>query len=106
MSVADDRASFVRPQVARRFRSDARLGITGGDHGREGSMPSAAVESTLDVALWFLDRARREDSYLPAQTLQRLLYMAQGFYAAGFHCRKPLPAPFVAPQLGPVERTD
>src|SRR3546814_15279512 len=68
-------------------------------------MPSAAVESTLDVALWFLDRARREDSYLQAQKLQRLLYLAQGFYAAGFHGRKLMPATFVAHELGPVEPT-
>src|SRR3546814_18975840 len=68
-------------------------------------MPSAAVESTLDVALWFLDRARREDSNLHAQKLQRLLYLAQGYYAAGFHGRKLMPATFVAHELGPVEPT-
>jgi hypothetical protein len=34
-------------------------------------MPDMVVESTFDVALWFQDRARRGDTYLQAQKLQR-----------------------------------
>lgn len=66
-------------------------------------MPKTVVESTLDVALWFLDRARLEDNYLQAQKLQRLLYLAQGYYAAKYYGRKLMPATFVAHEMGPME---
>ncbi|HAA91835.1 MAG: hypothetical protein CMM48_09770 [Rhodospirillaceae bacterium] len=66
-------------------------------------MPSSIVESTIDVAVWFLDRARHEDNYLQAQKLQRLLYIAYGLYGAQYHGRKLMPATFVAHELGPIE---
>lgn len=66
-------------------------------------MASAATESALDVAMWFVDRARLEDSYMQAQKLQRLLYLAQGLYAAAYHGRKLMPATFVAHEMGPLE---
>ncbi len=66
-------------------------------------MPVTVVESTFDVALWFQDRARREDTYLQAQKLQRLLYLAQGYYSAMNYGRKLMPAIFVAQDLGPIE---
>lgn len=66
-------------------------------------MSSCAVESTIDVAFWFLDRASSEDSYIQAQKLQRLLYIAQGCYAQEHYGRKLMPATFVTHDLGPVE---
>ena len=66
-------------------------------------MPDTVVESTFDVALWFQDRARREDTYLQAQKLQRLLYLAQGYYSAMNYGRKLMPAVFVAQEMGPIE---
>ena len=57
-------------------------------------MASCAVESTIDVALWFLNRASAEDSYIQAQKLQRLLYLAQGCYAQEYYGRKLMPAVF------------
>ena len=66
-------------------------------------MPVTVVESTFDVALWFQDRARREDTYLQAQKLQRLLYLAQGYYSAMNYGRKLMPAIFVAQEMGPIE---
>lgn len=66
-------------------------------------MPSAATESCFDVALWFVEQARIEDSYLQAQKLQRLLWLAQGHYAATYHGRKLMTATFVAKSVGPVE---
>jgi uncharacterized phage-associated protein len=66
-------------------------------------MSSCAVESTIDVAIWFLDRARLDDKYLQAQKLQRLLYIAYGFYGAKYHGRKLMPATFVTHELGPIE---
>jgi uncharacterized phage-associated protein len=66
-------------------------------------MSASAVESTIDVAVWFLDRARLDDDYLQAQKLQRLMYIAFGLYGAKFYERKLMPATFVAHELGPVE---
>ena len=66
-------------------------------------MPSSAVESVLDVALWFQDRARYENEHLQAQKLQRLLFVAQGQYAVQFYGRKLMPATFVAYEVGPLE---
>lgn len=66
-------------------------------------MASCAVESTIDVALWFLNRASAEDSYIQAQKLQRLLYLAQGCYAQEYYGRKLMPATFVTHDMGPVE---
>jgi uncharacterized phage-associated protein len=66
-------------------------------------MASPAAESTIDVALWFLNRASAEDGYLQAQKLQRLLYLAQGCYAQENYGRKLMPATFVTHDLGPVE---
>ena len=66
-------------------------------------MPSSAVESVLDVALWFQDRARYENEHLQAQKLQRLLFVAHGHYAIQFAGRKLMPATFVANEVGPLE---
>ena len=66
-------------------------------------MASCAVETTIDVAFWFLNRASAEDSYIQAQKLQRLLYLAQGCYAQENYGRKLMPATFVTHDMGPVE---
>lgn len=66
-------------------------------------MPATAANSTFDIALWFVERARSEDSYLQAQKLQRMLWLAQGQYAKTYHGRKLMPAVFVAQEVGPVE---
>lgn len=66
-------------------------------------MTVSAVSSVIDVALWFMDRARREDAYLQPQKLQRLLYIAQGSFAALHHGRKLMPAVFVAGETGPQD---
>lgn len=66
-------------------------------------MTSCAVESTIDVALWFLNRASSEDSYIQAQKLQRLLYVAQGCYSQENYGRKLMPATFVTHDMGPLE---
>lgn len=66
-------------------------------------MASCATQSTIDVAIWLVDRASAEDSYLQPQKLQRLLYLAQGHYAREHYGRKLTPATFVAHDMGPVE---
>ncbi len=64
-----------------------------------------AARAAFDVAAWFLDRARADDTHLPLQKLQRLLFVAQAAYAG----RTPdgtallMPALFVADELGPIE---
>jgi uncharacterized phage-associated protein len=65
------------------------------------SIPPAA-RTALDVATWFLDRARADDSHLPFQTLHRLLYLAQSHFAAEVGGML-MPAIFLAEDGGPVE---
>lgn len=64
-----------------------------------------AVDSTFDVAFWFLDRALDDKEYLQPQKLHRLLYLAQAYYAIAYNGRKLMPATFVADDLGPLEPT-
>lgn len=61
------------------------------------------VKSSVDVALWFYDQARKENDRLQPQMLQRILYIAQGSYAALYHGRKLMPAIFVAGETGPED---
>ena len=68
-------------------------------------MTVPVVKSTLDVALWFFDQGRREDLHVPAQKLQRLLWIAQALYAAETHGRMLMPAVFIAEETGPTEPT-
>lgn len=63
----------------------------------------AAIRSALDVAAWFDQRAARDGARLAPVKLQRLLYFAQGFYAARHDGRRLMPAVFVAGELGPIE---
>lgn len=61
-----------------------------------------AVHTSLDVAMWLLDRARADDCHLPFQKLQRLLYLAQSLFAAQTGGTL-MPAVFVADEHGPIE---
>jgi uncharacterized phage-associated protein len=61
-----------------------------------------AVRTALDVAIWFLDRARADDYHLPFQKLHRLLYLAQSLFAAQTGGML-MPAIFLAEDAGPVE---
>ena len=65
-------------------------------------MPSD-VNNAFDVAFWFADTALNENEYLQQQKLQRLLYIAQGYYAIVHKGRKLMPAVFVADAAGPIE---
>lgn len=67
-------------------------------------MPSA-VKSSFDVAFWFLDTALNNNEYLAPQKLQRLMFLAQAYYAAFHRGRKLIPALFVADEMGPLEPT-
>lgn len=63
----------------------------------------AATQSAIDVAFWFADHALNQNEYLQPQKLQRLLFLAQAYYAVAFNGSKLMPAVFVADELGPVE---
>ncbi|HIJ62088.1 MAG TPA: hypothetical protein HPQ04_05290 [Rhodospirillaceae bacterium] len=64
---------------------------------------AAAVESSFDVAFWLMDRAFGDNEYLQPQKLQRLMFLAQAYYAVAYHGRPLMPAVFVADEFGPIE---
>lgn len=68
-------------------------------------MRPTAVESTFEVAFWFLDRAIEDGEYLQPQKLQRLMYLAQAYFGVLQNGAKLMPATFVAADEGPIEPT-
>ncbi len=64
-----------------------------------------AVRSSLDVAIWFCERAESAHRPMPAIKLQQLLYLAQTEYAKKTGGRKLMPATFLAAPFGPLEPT-
>lgn len=66
-------------------------------------MASAAVQSSFDVAFWFVDRALDDNEYLQPQKLQRLMFLAQAYFAVAYNGRMLMPAIFVADEFGPIE---
>lgn len=63
----------------------------------------ADLDSAFDVAFWFSDTALHENEYLQPQKLQRLLFLAQAYYAVAYDGRALFPAVFVAEEMGPIE---
>jgi uncharacterized phage-associated protein len=68
-------------------------------------MRPTAVDSSFEVAFWFLDRAIEDGEYLQPQKLQRLMYLAQAYFGVLQHGAKLMPATFVARDEGPIEPT-
>ena len=66
-------------------------------------MTAPHVRSAFDVAFWLLDQALNHNEYLQPQKVQRLLYLAQGYYAVAYSGQALMPAVFVAEEMGPVE---
>lgn len=62
-----------------------------------------AVSTSFDIAIWFLDRARAEDTYLQPRFLQCLLFLAQAHYAAAHEGRALMPSYFVMDDSGPMD---
>jgi uncharacterized phage-associated protein len=62
-----------------------------------------AVPTSFDIAIWFLDRARADDTYLQPRKLQCLLFLAQAHYAAGHEGWPLMPAFFVVDDSGPLD---
>ncbi len=65
-------------------------------------MPSA-VDSSFDIALWFIDTALEQNEYLQPQKLHRMLFLAQAYFLVAFGGKKLMPAVFVAEEIGPIE---
>jgi uncharacterized phage-associated protein len=63
----------------------------------------SAVESSFDVAVWFVARARAEHQDMSALRLQRLLYLAQAYFAGSTHGARLMPSMFVGSSAGPIE---
>lgn len=63
----------------------------------------AAVDSSFDVAFWFMDRALSENQYLQPMKLQRLMFLAQAYYAVLNPGTRLMPSIFVADLMGPLE---
>jgi uncharacterized phage-associated protein len=61
------------------------------------------TETAIDVAFWFSDHALNQNEYLQPQKLQRLLFLAQAYYAVAYEGRTLMPAVFVADDMGPIE---
>lgn len=70
---------------------------------RNYSILPADVDSAFDIAFWFADTALNANEYLQPQKLQRLLFLAQGYYVVAYNKRKLMPAHFVADEIGPIE---
>ena len=68
-------------------------------------MPQTAVDSSFEVAFWFLDRGVEDGEYLQPQKLHRLMYLAQAYFGALQNGAKLMPATFIAKEEGPVEPT-
>ena len=62
-----------------------------------------AAPTSFDIAIWFLDRARAEDTYVQPRMLQCLLFLAQAHYAAAHEGRPLMPAFFVVDDSGPLD---
>ena len=62
-----------------------------------------AAPTSFDIAIWFLDRARAEDTYLQPRKLQCLLFLAQAHFAAAHEGRALMPSFFVIDDSGPLD---
>ena len=63
----------------------------------------AAVDSSFDVAIWFMDWALADNLYMQPMKLQRLLYLAQSYYTVIYPGKCLMSSVFVADLLGPLE---
>ena len=63
----------------------------------------SVVPTSFDIAIWFLDRARTEDTYLQPRKLQCLLFLAQAHFSAAHDGRCLMPAFFVIDDSGPMD---
>jgi uncharacterized phage-associated protein len=66
-------------------------------------MASCAVESSFDVAQWFIERALNDGEYLQPRKLHPLMFLAQAYYAVAYNNRLLMPVVFVTDGDAPIE---
>lgn len=62
-----------------------------------------AAATSFDIAIWFMERARADDSYLQPRKLQSLMFLAQAHFAAAYAGRKLMPSVFIFDEGGPMD---
>lgn len=63
----------------------------------------AAADSTFDVAVWLVARARADRVDLAPLKLQRLLFLAQAYFAGSTRGERLMPSHFIVGGAGPLE---
>ena len=63
----------------------------------------SAVDSTFDVVVWLVARARADRTELAPIKLQRLLFLAQAYFAGSTHGEQLMPSQFITSSAGPLE---
>lgn len=66
-------------------------------------MNKSATDSSLEIAAWFLARAKRDEWFLETEKLQHLLFLAQVHYAAEKNSEMLMPSLFLINRNGFVE---
>lgn len=68
-------------------------------------MRPTAVDSSFEIACWFLDRGIDDGEHLQPQKLHRLMFLAQAYFGVLQGGAKLMPATFIAADEGPIEPT-
>lgn len=63
-------------------------------------MNASAVDSAIDVAYWFFDRAEADKQLLEEEKLQPLLYLSQVYYARTYNGATLMPSLFICDESG------
>ncbi len=66
-------------------------------------MATTAVDSSFDVAQWFINRALNDGEYLQPRKLHPLMFLAQAYYAVAYNNQMLMPALFVIDGDAPIE---
>ena len=62
-----------------------------------------AAKTSFDIADWYMERARAENTHLQPRKLHCLLFLAQGHFAAAYEGRRLMPSVFVIDHAGPMD---
>lgn len=62
-----------------------------------------AAKTSFDIADWYMERARAENTYLQPRKLHCLLFLAQGHFAAAYEGRRLMPSVFIVDHAGPMD---
>ena len=62
-----------------------------------------AAKTTFDIADWYMERARAENTHLQPRKLHCLLFLAQGHFAAAYEGRRLMPSVFIVDHAGPMD---